>query len=68
MNVGKTNLAILNISFFDLTPRASGESPAERSLKIAELDQRHRSVWVTSKMTGLGYQVRHHFGIPVPYL
>ena len=68
MNVGKTNLAILNVSFFDLTPRASGKSPAERSLKIAELDQRHGSFRITSKMTCLGYQVRHHFGIPAPSL
>jgi len=66
VNVGKTNLAILNISFFDLTPRVSGESPTERSLKVAKFDQCNGRIHVTCEMTCLRYQVRHHLFVADP--
>ncbi|MBN1454175.1 MAG: hypothetical protein JW963_24370 [Anaerolineales bacterium] len=53
MNISQLDLAILYVLFFDLTPRVSGESPAVRSLEIAELDQGHRGIWIAFKMPGL---------------
>jgi hypothetical protein len=38
MNIGKLDLSAIDVILFDLTPRVSGESPTERSLKITKLD------------------------------
>ena len=64
MNISQLDLTVLYIIFFDLTPRASGESPTVRSLEIAELDQSHRGIWITPKMPGLRYQIDHQLFIP----
>lgn len=64
MNVTNANSTVLQVCFFDLTPRASGEPPTIRSLEIAKLDQGHRGIRVPFKMPGLGDQVIHHLFIP----
>jgi len=64
MNISQPDFAGLNVLFFDLTPRASGESPAVRSLEIAKLDQCHRCIWITAEMPGLRHQIGHQRFIP----
>ena len=64
MDIGQTNLAVLYIRFFDLTPRVSGKSPTVRSLEIAELNQSHRGIWISLEMSGLRHQISHQFFIP----
>lgn len=59
MPVAQADLALIDIGFLDLTPRVSGESPAVRSLEVAEFDHRHRSVWVAQEMLGIFDQEGH---------
>ena len=62
MHVAKTNQSILNVRFIDLAPRASGESPAERSLEVAELDDGDGRIGVSPKVTSLSRHGVHQRG------
>lgn len=53
MQVAEANGSIFDIYLIDLAPRASGESPTERSLKVTELDDGDRSVRVSLEMARL---------------
>lgn len=55
VDVTKSYQPLVNVFFFDLTPRASGKTPAERSLEIAEFDDRDRRV-------GAAAEVARHAG------
>lgn len=59
MPVSQAHFAIFDIRIFYLTPRVSGKSAAERSLKIAEFDQRHRRFGIAFEVFHLGEQVIH---------
>ncbi len=43
----------LHVLFIDLAPRASGKSPAVRSLKVAEFDDNDRGVGISLEVAGL---------------
>ena len=53
MDVPQTDNTGLNVGFVDLAPRASGESPAERSLEVTKLDNGDRGIWISLEMPGL---------------
>ena len=57
--VTEAHHATLDILFIDLAPRASGKSPAVRSLKVAEFNEGNRGLGITLEMPGLGYNRRH---------
>ena len=59
MQITEANFTVLDIFLIDLAPRASGKSPAVRSLKVAELDDGNRGVGVAFKMAGLADHERH---------
>ena len=59
MRVTKAHFPRLDVLLIDLAPRASGVSPAERSLEVAELDQRDRGSRVALKVHGLRDQGLH---------
>lgn len=53
----------LDIFFVDLAPRASGKSPAIRSLEVAELDHGNRRVGIALEMASLAYHKRHQLWV-----
>jgi hypothetical protein len=56
---GNLHLTIGYVLFFDLATRASGITPAEWSLKVAEFDHRHRGIFIPFEMNRLADQVIH---------
>ena len=54
MLVAQPDYAFLDVLLIDLARRASGESPAVRSLEVAKLDDRHRGIGIPFKVAGLG--------------
>lgn len=60
MPVTEPDLVVLNILFFDLTPRVSGKSATERSLKVAEFDDCDLGVRIPFEVACLGDQEFHH--------
>lgn len=53
MPVTQTSFTLFYVRIFDLATRASGETPAEGSLKIAEFDDGHRGVGIAEIMACL---------------
>ena len=59
MPVTKANLALIDILFFDLTPRVSGKSAAVGSLEVAELYDGDLGVGVSKEVLCLIDQETH---------
>ena len=59
MHVAKADLPVLYVRFLDLAPRASGESPTERSLKVAELDDGDGCIGIALEVAGLSHHGVH---------
>ena len=58
--VPQANFPGLDVRFINLASRASGESPAVGSLKVAEFDDGDGRVGIASEMARLGHQAVHH--------
>ncbi len=58
--VSKPDLIVLNINFFNLTPRVSGIFATKWSLKIAEFDDGDLGVRISFKVARLGDHELHH--------
>lgn len=58
MLIADPNLSVGNILLCNLTTRASGIMPTKRSLKVAELNQRHWRIGLAAPMPSLTDQVR----------
>jgi hypothetical protein len=59
MPVSDSDQTGVDIFCDDLATRASGMTPAVRSLKVAELDQRDRRLGIAFEVPRLGDQGRH---------
>ena len=54
MDIPQANLPCIDVVLLNLTTRVSGETPAIRSLEIAELDQRDRRIHITNEVAYVG--------------
>ncbi len=61
MHIPETNLPCIDVLLLNLTTRVSGETPAKRSLEVAELDQRDRRIHIANEVAYIGQRSQQQF-------